>query len=218
MSRHHRALAGLLVISLLALAACAGASTGGNGGNGNSNGSHSTAPTATATPKPKPSSVPPVTTAYCQQLMTIAEANQIIQPANPATTIAAGSGDGFGTCHYSPGGGGTLNDALLITLETYKGSTPISQQDITDYLAQTAQDPEVTVTSFQMVTGVGDQAAFAAVSFHPEGFTAYADGFVVLYGGVLFDCATPFVNTAPPPAATQMSKLQQCASQVLSRM
>lgn len=115
--------------------------------------------------------------------MTVAEENQIIQPANPATTIIAGTGDGVGTCHYTYGAGGPLNDDLLITLETYKGSTPISQQDITDYLAQAAQDPSVTVTSFQMVTGVGDQAAFAAVTFHPEGFTAYAGGFVVLYGG-----------------------------------
>ncbi len=214
MSRNHRALAGLLLVGLLALAACGGTSTGGT-----SSGTPSTTqPTATATPKPKPASVPPVTTAYCQQLMTVAEANTIMQPAHPATTNTAGSGDGFGTCHYTYGNGSLLNEDLLITLETYKGPVPISQQDITNFLAQVAQDPEWTVTSFQNVNGVGDQAAFIAATFHPQGFTAYADGFAVLYGGVLFDCAVPFVNTTPPPAATEMSKLQQCATQVLSRM
>ncbi len=41
----------------------------------------------TTPPKSKPTSVPPITMAFCQQILTIAEANQIMNPSTPATTI-----------------------------------------------------------------------------------------------------------------------------------
>lgn len=214
--RLHRALVGCLLAGVLALAAC-GSSSGTSTGSGG-NGTPTVAPTATATPKPKPSSVPAVTKELCNHLMSLDEVNQIIKPANPATKISAGTGDGFGTCHYTYGPGDLLHEDLLITLETYKGHVPITQQDITDFLASTSDSPNVTITTFQQVSGVGDQAAFLAATFHESTLTAYADGFAVLYGKVLFDCATVTFGTSPPSASDQKPKLQQCAEQVLSRL
>src|SRR6516165_6705913 len=57
-----------LMIGLLAVAAC---STTGDTSGTTDGGS----PTATATVKPAPTGVPDVTLAYCQGLMTLAEAN-----------------------------------------------------------------------------------------------------------------------------------------------
>lgn len=213
MSRIHRALVSALMIGLLALAACSQTSTGpGNGTPAVA------APTATATPKPKPSSVPAVTKEFCTHLMSLDEANQIMKPATPATTITAGTGDGFGTCHYLYPPTDVLHQNLLITLETYNGPVPITQKDISDFLASTSDSPDATITSFQQVSGVGDQAAFLAITFHEQTLTAYADAFVVLDGKVLFDCATLAVNGSPPSASDLQPKLQQCAEQVLSRL
>lgn len=216
MSRIHRALGSVLMIGLLALAACSGTSTG-SGGNGTPPAAAATA-TATATPKPKPDSVPAVTTEFCNHLMSLDEANQIMKPANPATKIGAGTGDGFGTCHYLYPPGDLLHQDLQITLETYRGPVPITQKDISDFLTSTSDSPNVTITSFQQISGVGDQAAFLAATFHEQTFTGYADAFVVLDGKVLFDCATLAFGGSQPSASDLKPKLQQCAEQVVSRL
>jgi hypothetical protein len=213
--RLHRALVLGLLAGVLALAAC-GSSSGPSTGSGN--GTPTVAPTATATPKPKPSSIPPVTQEFCNHLMSLDEANQIMKPANPATKIGAGTGDGFGTCHYLYPPGDLLHQDLQITLETYRGPVPITQKDISDFLTSTSDSPNVTITSFQQISGVGDQAAFLAVTFHEHTFTGYADAFVVLDGKVLFDCATLAFGGSPPSASDQKPKLQQCAEQVVSRL
>jgi hypothetical protein len=152
---------------------------------------------------------------FCQQLMTVAEANQIMQPSAPATTIDARTSDGGGACNYDYG---PFQPDLVISFLAYTGPVPVPQQAIAAGLVQLANDTGAIVTSFTPISGIGDQAVFIGGSSGGGGVTAYYHVFYVLYGKLLFNCATAFVNTSGPADATQKSQLRQCAEQVLSRL
>jgi hypothetical protein len=203
----------LLIIvasATVAVAACSLATTN----TGGSTGGATPTVAATATAKPKPTGVPAITVPYCQSVMTVAEANQIMSPPTPATTIVANSAATGGSCHYhaSP-----TTITLNIFFETWTGPAPIPQQDITAAIAQLAGLPGVTVTTFTTVNGVGDQAAFIVATATRQGVTINANVFYVLDGGVLFGCYT-FSGAGIASAPGTQSQLQQCAQLVVSRL
>jgi hypothetical protein len=209
--RRNRILAGTLLAGLLVLAACGGSTTGSD--NGTQTPAATTAPTATT--KPKPSSLPPITLAYCQQLMTTAEASQLMSLS--INTIVPDNGNDGGSCTYKAGS--TIDLTIFFITGHYSGPVPIPDSYITGALTQAESLPGLTVNSSVPVTGVGDQAEFVALTGSQDGITGHINLFYTLYGTVLFDCFTLSVNGiggfGPPGTQTQ---LQTCATQVVSRM
>lgn len=213
----HHALAGFVLTGMLALAACGGtAST--NAGTTKSSTPHAsgttTAPTATA--KPKPTGAPAITMAFCQSVMTVDEANSIMTPATPATTIDAASdssGNAGGSClYYSTG----PNIVLSLLFADWSGPVPIPQQDIANLLTQYAGIPGMTVNSANAISGLGDQAEYIAATSTTSDGTVTFHILYVLDGKVLTGCSAAGLNSAAP-AGTQ-NQLQQCAAQVVGRL
>ena len=198
---------------LLLLAACGGSTSGNGNGTQTPNGTATTA--ATATSKPKPSSLPPITLAYCQQLMTTAEASQLM--GQPINTIVPDNGDDGGSCTYKAGS--TIELTIFFITGHYSGPVPIPDSYISNAIAQADSLPGLTATSAVPVTGVGDQAEFVEFAGSDDGVSLQINLFYTLNGSVLFDCFTLSVNgiSGFGPEGTQ-SQLQQCATQVVSRM
>jgi hypothetical protein len=202
----------VLATALVILSACSGGSTTTNTGNSSIPSTTSTtAPTATAA---KPSSLPPVTMAFCQQIMSLADANQIMQPGRPATLIKVTPLPGGGLCIYSADV--TLAGLVVeIPLKNYTGTKPIPEQEIESYFKQGLGQPGVTVLTVKPVSGVGDQAGIVVGSYTYQGTTVYGAAFYVLSGNVVFDCSEFYISS---PTAAQQSQLQKCAQHVLGRL
>ncbi len=184
MSRRTHLIVGILLAGVLALSACGGTTSGS--GNGTPDASATTAATATNTAKPEPSSLPPITLAYCQQLMTTAEASQIM--GLTINTIVPDDGGDGGSCTYK--GGSSIDLTIYFITGHYNGPKPIPQDYLTGALSQAEGLPGVTVDSATTVDGVGDQAVYMAASGTKDNFTGSIHIFYVLYGTVLFDCFT----------------------------
>jgi len=211
----YRTIATLLIaLALLAtLAACASPSTA-NGGGGSGSPSATTPPAPTATPKPKPTGVPTITTALCQQLMTVDEANTLMQPKVPATKILADDGGdaGGGSCNYQA----TPTDyPLIIYFLPWNGPNPIPQSDIAAALSQ-ATSNNMTVNQATPVSGIGDQAEYLDASGTYQGHSGVIHIFYVLDGKMIFDCFT--FNVLSGGAVGSQSQLQACATQVYNRL
>jgi hypothetical protein len=197
---------GFLVITMLALAACStGSGTGGSGTpstGGNSPTATAPAPTATI-------SLQQITVAYCTKLLPLDTANQIIPSSSPATSITQGNPNNAlsGACNYKVSASQFL---LVIYFIPYHGPDPIPQSDIDSVLSQAA-GTKLTVTTLNMVSGIGDQAAYLEVTGGDNGFTATVHIFYVLEGSFIFDC---FTESALSPVMANQSQLQQCATTV----
>jgi hypothetical protein len=165
--------------------------------------------------------LPPITLAFCQQLMSLTEANQIMNPPAPAIVIQALSLPSGGVplttdglCNYlfslSP-----FELVVQIRFGSYSGPRPIPEQDIETYFKQGLNQPGVTVIVSTPVSGVGDQAGIFVGSYTINGTTTYGAAFYVLYGDIVFACGEIYLSS---PNATQQSELQQCAQLVVSRL
>lgn len=201
-------------VCALALTACSANTAGktSTGGTSTTGGG-----TATAQPQPtktKPTSLPTITVAYCQSLLSISESNQIMNPANPTTAIDVSGGGTGGACSYDYA---PFKANLFINFESWNGPTPIPQQDIVTFLTRLTHSPNGTVKTFTQVSGVGDQAAFLAATAVGGSITYTIDAFYALYGKILFACDNIFIGAAPSDA-TEQAKLQQCAETVVSRL
>ena len=198
---------GFLLIGSLALAACAGGSTSGNGGPTATGG----APTATTPPPKGLPSHPNITVAYCQQLLSLNKANQIIPSSSPATTITQGNPNDAesGACNYVISQAQVL---LIIYFIPYSGPQPITQQDVASLLSQAA-GTNITITTANPVSGTGLSAEYVEVTGHDPntGFSTSAHVLYVLEGSYIFDCVT--YEHLSPILATQ-SQLQQCVTAV----
>lgn len=210
--RLHAIFTSMVLIVLVALAACGGAANTNTNGTPASTAAPTTPPTAT--PKPKPSSLPPVTMAFCQRIMTVDEANSIMKPATPATMITVLPQDnGRGSCTYDS----SPTDIVLdIFFMNYTGPVPIPQQEINSLIAQAAGQPDLTVNSAIPVNGVGDQAEYVETTVSGNGTTIYLHLLYALDGKVLLLC-TEYSLISSAAAGTQ-SQFQQCAEQVISRL
>lgn len=210
--RLHSILTSMVLIVLLALAACGGASVANGSGTPASTAAPTTPPTAT--PKPKPSSLPPVTLAFCQSIMTVDEANSIMMPATPATMITVLPQDsGRGSCTYDSSPTAIVLD---IFFTNYTGPVPVPQQEINSLIAQASGQSDITVNSATAVNGVGDQAEYVETTVSGDGPTIYLHFIYALDGKVLLLC-TEYSLVSRAAAGTQ-SQFQQCAEQVISRL
>jgi hypothetical protein len=196
-------------LSLLALLAACGSSSGvGPTGTATPNQA-----AATATTKPKPTGVPTLTLATCQGYMSLSEANSIILPPTPATTIVPTNGDTGGACNYEYG---EHKLDLVIFFIAYSGPVPIPESYLQEEVNRLAGEPGVTIDSSTLVSGIGDEAAYLAVHASQDGLTGDLHIFYILDGGLLFDCFTESINGVGPQGT--QAQLQQCAEQVLSRL
>ncbi len=194
---------GMLLVSMLALAAC------GGGGTSNGSSSNGASPTATA-PGPTPTiALQQITVAYCTKLLPLATANQIIPSSSPATSITQGNPNNAlsGACNYVVSPSQVL---LVIYFIPYHGPDPIPQSDIQSVLSQAA-GTTLKVTTVNMVSDIGDQAAYVEATGSENGFTATIHIFYVLEGAFIFDC---FTESYLSPVMASQSQLQQCAKTV----
>lgn len=207
----YRAALGVILVSTLALAACS--ASGGGGGTSTANGgaSSTSAPTATP-PGPTPTiALQQITVAYCQHLLPLATANQIIPSSSPATSITQGNPNPAlsGACNYvvSP-----TSILLVVWFIPWNGPDPIPQSDINTELSKAAGS-NLTVTTLNMVSGIGDQAVYVeATGTDPTtGFSGSVHIFYVLEKSFFFDCVT---YSGLSPVLASQSQLQQCAQTV----
>ena len=200
-------LAGLCLSLLISACSPSGASTTGTPA------TTSAVATSQPTAQPTMTALPTITEALCQQLMTVAEANTIIQPPVPATSIVADNGDDGGSCNYvaSP-----TRIPLIIYFLKWTGPVPIPQADIAAALSQASGSSKITLNQATTVDGIGVQAEFVSVTATDNGFTGSANIFYVLEGPFFFDCLT-FGPVTGGALGTQ-SQLQACATQVDSRL
>jgi hypothetical protein len=209
--KHYRILATLLVaLTVLAtLAACATPSTGNTTGTG----SPTAAATAQPTAQPTLKALPTITQALCQQLMTVAEANTMVQPPVPATSLVADHSEDGGSCNYLAS---QTRIPLIIYFFDWKGPVPIPQADIAAALAESSGSTKITINQATPVDGIGVQAEFVSLTATDKGFTGSATIFYVLEGPFFYDCLT-FGPLTGGALGTQ-DQLQACASQVDSRL
>jgi len=197
---------GLLLFSVLALAACSGGGASSGPGGSSSNGASPTAtvpgPTATIT-------LQQITVAYCSKLLPLASANQIIPSSTPATSITQGNPNDAlsGACNYDVSPSHFL---LVIYFIPYHGPDPIPQSDIQSVLSQAAGQ-SLTVNTINMVSGIGDQAAYVETTGSSNGTSLSIHIFYVLEGSFIFDC---FTASFLSPVMANQSQLQQCATTV----
>jgi len=197
---------GSLVFTMLALAACStGSGTGGSG----TPSTGGTSPTATAPGPTATISLPEITVAFCSKILPLATANQIIPSSAPATSITQGNPNDAlsGACNYKVSSSQFL---LVIFFIPYHGPDPIPQSDIDSILSQAA-GTKLTVTTLNMVSGIGDQAAYVEVTGSESGVTGTVHIFYVLEGSFIFDC---FTESYLSPVMASQSQLQQCATTV----
>jgi hypothetical protein len=202
---------GLLLCSLLALAACSsgGTSSGGTSSGSGGSSSNGASPTATAPGPTATIGLQQITVAYCTKLLPLATANQIIPSSSPATSITQGNPNNAlsGACNYVVSPSQVL---LVIYFIPYHGPDPIPQSDIQSELSQAA-GTNLTITTLNMVSGIGDQAAYVEVTGSENGNSTTIHIFYVLEGSFIFDC---FTESYLSPVMASQSQLQQCATTV----
>ncbi len=206
-------LAAVLGISLAATACgAAGSSAGGSGGTGNGGGTSGsgTSSGGSTVTKSKPTSVPTITLAFCQKILTVSEANQIMHPTTAATTIRIDSNANGGSCNYEYA---PYRSVLTIAFFPYAGQDPAQALSAAANQLANVQGATVTTTN---ISGVGDAALFVTSAISVQGLNRKADGVDVIYGAVLFSCGN--FNVGSSPDSTQLSALKQVAQLVISRM
>lgn len=193
MLRARRKLATLFIIGLFSLAATACSSTPSSG-----------SPTATSAAKPKPTVVPAISVAFCQGLMTVAEANAFMKPAAVASTIRIDTSPIGGSCNYEYA---QFQSVVTVHFLPYRGGS------LSALAGQIANTPGATVTT-KPVSGVGDQALFVAATITSvnlrQDYLDTADGAVVL------QCFNPNVGAASDDS--QQAALTQVCQQVIARL
>lgn len=218
--RGYRAIPALAVGLCLALLAmgCAAPSTDGNVGNT----PHAT-PTATvpptATPRPKPTKAPPITVALCQQIMSVAQANQITHPSTAATTIRVQSTAQGGSCNYEYA---PLRGTISILIGDYPGGSlsDLANQALRGTFANSK------VTTAEPVSGLGDQAYFGGVtsslSFSGITIGEKQQELFVVDGKVVFIISAGLVNGAGGIGnvtdAQALAEFEQIAPLVLAHL
>lgn len=196
MTRYHALpiLAASLGLAMLALMAvgCAAPSTAQNSQSAPQATPTPTVP-PTATPRPKPTKVPAITMAFCQQVMSVAQANQITNPPTAATTIRVQSSANGGTCNYEYA---PLRGTISLLFGAYPGGSlsVLANQALRGSFANSK------VTTAELVNGLGDQAYFGVVtsslSIAGATISEKQQDLYVVDGSVLFEVNAGLVNGA----------------------
>jgi hypothetical protein len=131
--------------------------------------------------------------AFCQQMLSVAQANQITNPPTAATAIRVQSSSQSGACNYeySP-----LHDTISLLFVPYPGGSLSTLAN--EALHGTMLNGKVTAE--EPVSGLGDQAYFGTVtgslSFSGLTITQKQQTLYVLDGGVIFMVSAGLVNNA----------------------
>lgn len=208
-----RIILALLACACISLSVAACSPGGTSTASGTPASGDATATTVQPTAKPALTALPTITQALCQQLMTVAEANAMIQPPAPATSLVATHSEDGGACNYEAS---QTRFPLIIYFFDWKGPVPIPQADIAAALAQSSGASKITINQATPVDGIGVQAEFVSITATDQGFTGSATIFYVLEGPFFYDCLT-FGPLTGGALGTQ-DQLQACATQVDSRL
>lgn len=202
-----------LVAALAVLSACATNPTGPTGQtSGTPPATATTMPTATPTPKPKPTSVPTTSNAFCQGLLSLAEANSVMKPPAPATTILFenDSSNQLNACSWTPGQSIAVLAVYFAPFPAGTSMTAVAQQLLAKAHAPTGGTPATTP-----VSGVGDQALYLNTTIPTPAGANYIAALYVADGAVLIACTQ--TGDGSVPAAAQ-SELTQACTMVVSRL
>ncbi len=178
-------------------------------------------PTAlpTATPRPKPTKAPAVTLAFCQQMLSVARANQVTNPPTAATSIRVQSSPKGGSCNYEYS---LLHGTISIFIVAYPGGS------LSDLANQALKGAVINgkVTTEEPVSGLGDQAYYGAVtgslSFSGITIRQKQQSLYVLDGSVIIMVNAASVNGAGGIGnvsdAQALDEFKQIAALVLAQL
>lgn len=200
----------LLVCLSLAVAACGSVSAGSGGSSGGGGSSSGPAAQPTATPKPKPTAIPKITVAFCQGIMTVAQANQFMQPPMPATTIRVDTSVNGGSCNYEYK---PYLSVVTILFVPFTGSAGDAQAFFTGIDKQQLQLNNATTTTTTL-PGIGDAAQYVTGVLTVPGLKIAA--VQVIYGAIFFACAND--NVQGSSFAAQQTALTQVCQQFASQL
>ncbi|HZC05458.1 MAG TPA: hypothetical protein VE338_07430 [Ktedonobacterales bacterium] len=202
------ALMALLLCVSLGVAAC---SSGGGGGGAGAGGAPTVTAAPSATPRPKPTAIPKITVAFCQNIMTVAQANQFMHPPTPATTIRVDApASGGGSCNYEYKPFHAVV-SVVFPATVIDVSNPQAVFAVAD--KQLPQSSNVTMTT-AAVSGVGDAAQFVtSVLIQPPLKMAALQ---VIYGKIFFTCSN--FNVQGSSFTTQQGYLTQVCQQYVSQL
>ncbi|HEV2405067.1 MAG TPA: hypothetical protein VGR88_06425 [Ktedonobacterales bacterium] len=209
------ALLGTLVI----LAGCASGNTTAKTGNTTNKTGGTTSPTATTAPTAPTatplSSVPQITAAYCQGLVSISDVNNVMKPASAATTIVPDNARPGGSCSYTASAGALDFTLYFQPIPAGTSLNAIAQQAWADAKAKNNIPSSVTVT-ITPVSGVGDQAIYASFSGTVSGISGYWGELYTTKGSVLLSCFNFGIGSTP--TTPQQPALTQLCTQAVGRM
>lgn len=170
-----------------------------------------TKPPQTTSAKPKPTALPQMTMAFCQSILTVGEANQIMKSPHTATTIRIDApSDGGGSCNYeyAPYKG----IVSIVFVNVIPDGVALNADTIAAQAKAQASSVEGAKITTQPVSGVGDVAVFAAGSATLAGKPYKFDALDIVYGRVFFDVNVPLLG--PDAAAASDSALLASFTQV----
>ena len=214
MQRYRAITSFLVALALLAtLAACATPSTGNNGTPG-----ATTQAGTRPTTKPRPTALPQMTMAFCQSILSVDEANQIMKAPHTATTIRIDAPThGGGSCNYEYASYKAIVSIVFVSV--IPDGTTLDANAIAAHIQQGASSVQGATITTQPVSGVGDAAVFAAGSATLTNQPYKFDALDIAYGRVFFDVNIALLGADAASASDSMllASFTQIAQLVTSR-
>jgi hypothetical protein len=166
----------------------------------------------TATPKPKPTAVPTTSVAYCQGLLSVAEANSIMRPPSPATNILFenDTSNNLSACSWTPGQSIAVLAVFFLPFPAGTSLNAAAQEQ----LAKAHVPPGVSFSTTS-VSGVGDQALYLSATIPTPAGPNYAADLIAADGGVLLGCSQTGAGSLP---AAAQGELTQACKVIVSRL
>jgi hypothetical protein len=213
--KHARAriILALLVCLCLFVAACS------PGGTSAASGTPVGTSATTAQPtKPKPTALPQMTIAFCQSILTVSEANQIMKAPHTATAIRIDAPpSGGGSCNYEYASYKAI--VSMVFVNVIPAGTTFTADAIAAHIQQSASGVQGAKITTQPVSGVGDAAVFAAGSATLAGQPYKFDALDIAYGRVFFDVNIALLgpDAASASDSVLLASFTQIAQLVTSR-
>lgn len=180
--------------------------------------SGTSAPTSHPSTKPKPTALPQMTMAFCQSILTVDEANQIMKAPHTATSIRIDAPpDGGGSCNYEYASFKGI--VSIVFVNVIPAGVTLDANAIAAQVQQGASSVQGAKINTQTVSGVGDVAVFAASSATLAGQPYKFDALDIAYGRVFFDVNVPLLgpDAASASDSALLASFTQIAQLVTSR-
>lgn len=160
--------------------------------------------------KPKPTGVPTITEVFCQHVLSLAEANQIMQPPTAATTIRVDKSPAGGSCNYEYG---AYHSVVSLIFVDASGGPGNAAEKLAAMAAKISSNPDAKTTATP-VNGVGDAAVFVTATIASPPLRIAA--FDVIDGALFLSCGN--FNVGSASFADQQTKLTHACQLVLGRL